>query len=137
LRTFPTRRSSDLLESNAVRVAESEAGPRLAIANKDALNPQGKALGFENGDELLKINGELIPYNQEFPAFIQKQQQSLVEGKPLLYTVVRKDQAGASKEVELSANAFTVEREIRHLIGWNDQATPEQIALQKAWIGNE
>lgn len=125
------------LESNAVRVAESEAGPRLAIADKDALNPQGKALGFENGDELLKINGELIPYNQEFPAFIQKQQQSLVEGKPLSYTVVRKDEAGASKEVELSANAFVVEREIRHLIGWNDQATPEQIALQKAWIGKE
>lgn len=125
------------LESNAVRVSESEAGPRLAIANKDALNPQGKALGFQDGDVLVKINGEAIPYNQEFPAFIQKQQQSLVEGKPLSYTVLRTDEGGASKEVELSANAFVVEREVRHLIGWNDQATAEQIALQKAWIGKE
>lgn len=122
------------LESNAVSVSESKDGPRLAITNIDGLNQQGKAIGFQNGDVLLKINGELIPYNQDFPAFIQRQQQSLVEGKPLTYTVIRKDEAGAEKETELSANAMVVEREVRHLLGWNEQATPEQLALRSAWI---
>ena len=54
------------LESNAVTITQGEGSPKLAISNVEALNAQGKLLGFKEGDILLKINGELIPYNQQF-----------------------------------------------------------------------
>lgn len=122
------------LESEAVTVTQIEGSPKLAIADTNALNNQGKALGFKNGDALVKINGELIPYNNEFRDFFSRQQQSLEEGTKLSYTVLRKNEAGEFKEVELTADVIIVDRIVRHLLGLNDQATPEQLALRKAWI---
>lgn len=122
------------LESNAVTVTEAEGGPKLTIANIDALNAQGKSFGFKNGDVLIKMNDEVIPYNEQFRDFFQRQQQSLQEGKKISYTVLRKDESGAAKSVELSADAIIVEREVKHLLGLNEQATPAQLALRKSWM---
>ncbi len=122
------------LESNAVTISQADGAPKLAIANVQALNAQGKALGFKEGDLLIKINGELIPYNEEFPNFIQRQQSSLQKGKTLSYTVLRKNEAGVEQEVELTAELIMVEREVRHLLGLNDQASPAQLTLRKSWI---
>jgi predicted metalloprotease with PDZ domain len=122
------------LESDAVTITQADGSPKLAIAKTEALNAQGKALGFQEGDVLLKMNGEPIPYNDEFRDFFTRQQQSLQVGKPLSYTVLRKNEAGTQQEVELKANAIVVEREVKHLLGWNEQATPEQLALRKSWI---
>lgn len=122
------------LESNAVTLTQVDNAPKLAIANFNALNEQGKALAFKDGDILLKMNGELIPYNEEFRDFFQRQQQSLSPGKTIAYTVLRKDEAGVLQEVELAAEVIVVNREVRHLLGLNDQATPEQVALRKSWI---
>lgn len=122
------------LESNAVTITEIDRSPKLAIADVSALNAQGQALGFKVGDAIVKINGEVIPYNNEFRDFFARQQQSLEEGKKLGYTVLRKDDTGELKEVELTADVIIVDREVRHLLGMNDQATPEQLALRQAWI---
>jgi hypothetical protein len=123
------------LESNAVTVANAEGGPKLSVADAQLLNAQGKALGFQNEDLLVKLNGEEIPYNSEFKNFFQRQQESLQAGKKLSYSVLRKDSTGTLKEVELSADAIVVEREVKHLLGVNAQATPEQVSLRNAWIG--
>ena len=122
------------LESEAVTVTQIDGSPKLAIADTNALNNQGKALGFQNGDAILKINGEVIPYNNEFRDFFTRQQESLAEGKTLSYTVLRKNEQGELKEVELSANVIIVDRIVRHLLGMNDHASPEQLALRKAWL---
>jgi predicted metalloprotease with PDZ domain len=122
------------LESNAVTITQEDSSPKLAIANAQALNDQGKAFGFKDGDILLKINGELIPYNQEFRAFFSRQQQSLQKGKTFSYTVQRKNEAGELQEVELKTEAIVVEREVKHLLGINDQATPAQVSLRKSWL---
>ncbi len=122
------------LESNAVTISQDDGSPKLAIANVEALNEQGKAFGFKEGDVLLKINGELIPYNQEFRAFFSRQQQSLQKGKTFSYTVQRKNDAGEQQEVELKTEAIVVEREVKHLLGINDQATPAQVSLRKSWM---
>jgi predicted metalloprotease with PDZ domain len=122
------------LESNAVTVTEAGGSPKLSIVNADALNAQGKALGLKNGDILIKINGEIIPYNHEFRDFFQRQQLSLQEGKKLSYTVLRNDETGAQKEVELTADAIIVEREVKHLLGLDEQADSTQVALRKSWL---
>ena len=122
------------LESTAVTITEAEGTPKLAISNVNALNDQGKALGFKNEDMLVKINGEVIPYNEQFRDFFQRHQQGLEAGKKLSYTVLRKNEKGTAEEVELTADVMIVNREVRHLLGINDQATPAQTALRKAWI---
>ena len=115
-------------------ISEEGGTPKLAIANAQLLNAQGKALGFKDGDVLIKINGESIPYNDQFKAFFERQQQGLERGKKLSYTVLRKNEGGTSEEVELSAETIVVDREVRHLLGFDDQATPEQLALRQSWI---
>lgn len=122
------------LESNAVTLTEIDNAPKLAIANVKALNEQGKALAFNDGDILLKLNGEVIPYNDQFRDFLQRQQQSLELGKKIAYTVLRKNETGVLQEVELSAEVMVVNREVKHLLGLNDRATPAQVALRKSWI---
>ncbi len=122
------------LESSAVTVTQTEDGPKLAIANTETLNDQCKALGFKKEDIILKINGEIIPYNEQFRDFFERQQQSLEVGKKLSFGVLRKNETGSLEEVELTADVMIVNREVRHLLGMNDQATPEQIALRKSWM---
>jgi predicted metalloprotease with PDZ domain len=122
------------LESNAVTVTEEGGTPKLAIVNASLLNAQGKALGFKDGDVLVKMNGEVIPYNDQFKAFFERQQRGLEKGKKLSYGVLRKNESGTSEEVELSAEIMIVDREVKHLLGFDDQATPTQLALRNSWI---
>ena len=122
------------LESNAVTITEEGGSPKLAIANAQLLNGQGKALGFKDGDVLIKINGEVIPYDDQFKNFFERQQRGLAVGKKLSYTVLRKTEAGDSQEVELTADIMVVDREVKHLLSFNEQASPAQLALRNAWI---
>lgn len=118
------------LEQEAVTIAQYEGKPKLAIGNADAVNSQGKALGFKKGDVLLRLNGEVIPdLGPELGTFIQKQQQQLGEGKTIRYTVSRKDEV-----VELSALCQKAERKKKHSLRFDENATAEQLAVRTAWI---
>jgi predicted metalloprotease with PDZ domain len=118
------------LEQQAISLVQHEGKAKLAIGNADAINDQGRALGFKTGDILLKINGEEIPHlGPEVGEFIQKQQQSLGEGKTLSYTIVRKDEL-----VELKAICQKAERKKRHVLEFDPAASSEQTALRDAWI---
>ena len=110
--------------------------PHLQIATTANLNALGKALGFQEGDILLKINGEDIPDlgSPEVGAFFQAQLGSLEEGKDISYTVSRKDSNGEWKETILTAPVEKVEITQRHLLAPNPQATAEQLALREAWL---
>jgi len=117
-------------------LAQIDSLPRLQIATTAHLNSLGKALGFQEGDVLLKINGEDIPEigSPEFAAYIQRQLSALTEGKDIAYTVLRKDSNGDRKETTLTAPAEKVEITQRHLLAPNPQATAEQLALRQAWL---
>src|SRR5688572_5219216 len=107
----------------------------LAIGNADLMNDQGKAMGFKTDDILVKINGEAIPeYGPGMGAFIGKQQQGLEDGKTLSYTVLRKNEAGEQKEVELKAPVKKIEIKKKFIMSFSKDATPEQLALRESWI---
>ena len=110
--------------------------PRMHIATIANLNAMGKALGFQEGDVLLQINGEDIPEigSPELGSFFQRQLQTLEEGKDIYYTVLRKDSNGETKETTLTAPIQKVEITQRHLLAPNPQATAEQLALREAWL---
>jgi hypothetical protein len=99
------------------------------------MNAMGKAIGFQDGDILLKINGDTIPdLGPEFGPFIQGHMLGLQEGKTLSYTVMRKDANGENKEVVLSAPVVKIDLTRRHDLQPSPNATPEQMALREAWL---
>jgi predicted metalloprotease with PDZ domain len=118
-----------------VGVVQIDDKPKLQIARTESLNAMGKALGFKQGDILVKINGEALPeLGPEFGAFIQKQMMALPTSKTLSYTVSRKDDAGETKEVELSAPVTQIELSRKHMLAFNPAATAEQLTLRDSWL---
>lgn len=111
--------------------------PRLQIATTAHLNEMGKALGFQEGDVLVAINGEPIPDlgSPEVSTFIQRQLVGLSEGEDLSYTVLRTNSDGETKETILTAPVKKVSILQRHVLAPDPQATPEQLALRAAWLG--
>jgi predicted metalloprotease with PDZ domain len=124
------------IDSQDLSLTKMDSTAKLQIATTAHLNALGKALGFQEGDILLEINGEPIPQigSPEFAAFIQKQLMGLEEGKEISYTVRRKNSNGETKETILTAPVEKVEITQRHLLAPNPQATPEQLALREAWL---
>ncbi len=125
------------IDSPDLGLTQLDSVQKLQIATVANLNEFGKKLGFQEGDILLKINGEEIPElgSPDFGAFIQRQLLSLEEGKDLSYTVLRTDSNGDRKETILTAPVEKVDITQRHVLAPNPQATPEQLALRKAWLG--
>ncbi len=122
-------------EQNAITIAQVENKPKLAIGNAEGLNDQGRALGFKSGDILTKINGETNPdLGPDLGAFITKQQQGLVEGNTLTYSVLRKNDAGEQQELELKALVKKIERKKKFVMTFNESPTPEQAALRQSWL---
>ncbi len=118
-------------------VAMVDGKQKLQIADTAEMNAMGKALGFRQGDIIAKMNGAALPdleNNPEFGGFIQAQIASLPQLKTLTYTVLRKDEAGAEKEVELSAPVQTVKLTEKHILAFDPAATPEQLQLRTAWL---
>ena len=99
------------------------------------MNAMGKSLGFQDGDILMKMNGEAIPdLGPDFPPFIQRQLFSLPTAKELSYTVLRKDSTGVAQEVELKAPVHKIDQVRRHNIAPGENPTPEQLATRQAWL---
>lgn len=110
--------------------------PKLQIATTAYLNAMGRALGFQEGDVLIAINGEEIPElgSPAVSPFIQRQMMSLTEGAELSYTVLRKDSTGQQQETILTAPVRMVPITQRHLIAPNPDATPDQLSLREKWL---
>ena len=123
------------IEQRAIKVAEVEGKPMLAIGKAELLNDQGKALGLATEDILVKINGETMPaLGPDLGKFIGKHQSGLTEGGTLSFGVLRKNEAGELKEVELKAPVKKVERKKRFVLTFDEKATPEQLALRGWWL---
>jgi predicted metalloprotease with PDZ domain len=123
------------LENSALDLIEVDGVRKIGVAHADRVNDQGKALGFQDGDVLAKINGEELPgLGPDLGAFITRQQQSLKEGGTLSYTVLRKNEAGEYKPVELKAPVKKVERKRRYVLSFEENPTPDQLATRKAWL---
>lgn len=124
------------IDSPDLGITQIDSVPKLQIATTAHLNALGKTLGFQQGDVLLKMNGEEIPEigSPEFGAFIQRQLLTLKEGNDLSYTVLRKNSDGEIKETTLTAPVVKVGIIQQHLLAPNPDATPEQLALRESWL---
>jgi predicted metalloprotease with PDZ domain len=124
------------IDNPDLAITEVDSVSRMQISTTAHLNALGQALGFQEGDVLLKINNEEIPElgGPEFGDFIQRQLVSLEEGKDISYTVLRKNAEGETKETVLTAPVVKVEMEQQHLLAPNPDATAEELALRDQWL---
>jgi predicted metalloprotease with PDZ domain len=123
------------LSQNNIGITQVNGKPMLEISTTANMNEMGVALGFQNGDVLQKINGETLPdLGPELGAFLQRQRDALPTAKTMAFTVLRKDASGAQQPVELSAPMRKVKVSQKHLLAFDPDATPEQLALRNAWL---
>ncbi|HCW08743.1 MAG TPA: peptidase M61 [Cytophagales bacterium] len=123
------------LDQKAITFIPIDGKPRIAIKDPSQLNEQGKSLNFKEGDVIDQINGEKLPdLGPALGAFFDKLRKSLAVGNTLSYVVLRKNESGEMKEVELKAPIINVEKKLKHLVEFDANATAEQLAVQKAWL---
>jgi predicted metalloprotease with PDZ domain len=121
--------------NGGLKLEELEGKKKIAIASPRALDEQGKALGLQAGDILLKVNNENLPdVGPDLGKFLTKQSTALQEGASLSYTIARKNQEGKYETVELTAPIVKVKIINRNLLSFNENATPAQLAIRNSWL---
>jgi predicted metalloprotease with PDZ domain len=121
---------SSVVTLGGVSISPKEG--KLVLGTRQ-VNEFGKKMGYQEGDELVSINGTAI--NE---ANIQQQMQqfntTVKEGDKIEVIVKRKNANGEMAPVSLSAPAVKVERTQYHLLRFDKNATAEQIKLRNTWL---
>ncbi|NEM97047.1 M61 family metallopeptidase [Pontibacter burrus] len=112
---------------------DEETG-KLIVESADNLDPFGRELGLQAGDQLLKWNGtEISPANVR--QLIGEELQEMKPGQEITVTVGRKNKAGVMQELTLKGKVRQQERMVPHYLEPAPNATPGQLALRAAWLG--
>ncbi len=106
---------------------------RFFIASTKNMNEFGKKMGFQEGDAILKLNGKAANIIT-FTKFRTKWLPNAKEGDLLRVTVLRKDEIGASKKVDLSAKMFLENSYKYNVMKFIQSPSDSQIKLKKAWL---
>jgi predicted metalloprotease with PDZ domain len=115
----------------SVSIAPNEE-EKLILGTK-RLNEFGKKMGYQDGDELVSINGTKVMV-ENIQQVIQQFNTNTKEGDKVEVVVNRKNAAGEVAAVTLSAPAMKVERVQTHLLRLDKNATAEQIKIRNAWL---
>jgi predicted metalloprotease with PDZ domain len=105
---------------------------RLEVMDTGGMNEFGKAMKYKVGDEIVSINGEKLTMENYKTIF--NKLKDVKEGDKITVIVARRKR-GKDKLKKLSAKAMLVEKEESNILEVNPNATPEQVALRKAWLG--
>ncbi|MBP8067210.1 MAG: peptidase M61 [Pedobacter sp.] len=104
------------------------------VANIDRLNDFGKAMGYKLGDELISINGEKIT-PETYVKLMANYNANAKLGDKLEIVVNRKNAAGVKETLTLAQPVQLVKRIDYNRLELMPDATPEQLAIRKIWLG--
>ena len=128
---YTPKETTSSITLGGITIVPGEGG-NLKIGTKQ-LNEFGKKMGYQEGDELVSING--APLNaSNAQQTLQQFSANTKEGDKVEVTVKRKNTAGDSGTLVLSAPAMKVERVQSHVLRLNNEATPDQQKLRDAWF---
>lgn len=106
---------------------------RLVVSSLKNLNAFGKNMGYQEGDELLSVNGKkLAP--AEFSAYKAAWLKTVKDGDKLKVVVLRKGTNGKTKKKTLQAKVFKAETITFNVISFSKTPTAEQLKIRKAWL---
>ena len=109
---------------------------RLIVHSTLEMNAMGHALGYQDGDEFISIQGRKVP-SSGIREYIDSVMGDFVEGEILEVKVARKDQDGNESEVILSAPIQKVRKMSAPSLVIDEGASAEEVALRESWLGNK
>jgi predicted metalloprotease with PDZ domain len=118
-----------------VAIGLNAATNRLIIVNTPKMDDFGKAMGYQEYDELLKFNGRKLTL--ENAQDVLTDYFSNVKENDVLKVVVlrRKSETSRAKKVKLSSKVFKVIPSKRSNLTLFPDATATQLKVRSAWIG--
>lgn len=131
----PDKKYSIGFSSASLGIADYNGEKKFKIAKASGLTEQGRALGLQVEDVLLQINGKpLVGEPDEMSTVIYEKFQALKEGESLAMTVGRKDLDGKYVSKELSAPVKMIDSEKKHVLVFDENASPEALATRNWWL---
>lgn len=106
---------------------------RLVVSNLKNLNSFGRNMGYQEGDEILSVNGKKLGAG-EFSAFKAQWLQTVKEGDKLKIVVLRKGAKGKPKKKTLQAKVFKADTSTFNVLAFSKNASAEQLKIRKAWL---
>jgi len=106
---------------------------RILVNDTKAMNDFGKKMGYQDKDELVSLNGEILTITNG-SALIQKFYATAKEDDTVKVAVRRKMANGQMELLTLSAPALKVDKPKLHQLKFDGQASPEQLTLRKVWL---
>ncbi|MFY0594583.1 peptidase M61 [Roseivirga sp.] len=123
-----------VISGENVAVTMHENKRYLAVGDVTKMDALGQALKFQNGDILVKMNGDEINFGPEINSFLNNQFGKISTGLETMTFTVLRDIDGEKKEVKLSAPNVKVEVPLPLSLRFVDNPNAEQLSLRKLWI---
>ncbi|MGE0561617.1 MAG: peptidase M61 [Flavobacteriales bacterium] len=108
---------------------------KIYVVDTGNMDEFGKSLGYKNNDIINSINGVAITADN-IKDEMARLKKTLKEGDKI-EVIVSREIKGKSKNVTLKSKAMLVEKTKKYFMEFNPSATPEQLALQKAWLNTK
>ena len=106
---------------------------RMLIAGTTNLNNFGKTMGYQMGDEIVKINGKKVNA-KNFRDFVAQWKSKVKEGDKLTIEVLRQSNSGKAHKVKLSHKVFMGDVRKYNLITFIEKPTEAQQKIKDAWL---
>jgi C-terminal processing protease CtpA/Prc len=109
------------------------ATQRIYIDDVSELDAYGQALGFQQGDEILSINGWPFDLNS-YESTADRYRNEIKPGQKVTWEVARPDGNGGFKNKKLKAAMIQEEAIAQHQFRIKTEMSPEQKAFRKGWL---
>jgi predicted metalloprotease with PDZ domain len=131
--TFKRNHKVKEVSLGGVAMGFNRESSRLYVIDTGSMDDFGKDLGYKVNDEIVSLNGvELTMANVQ--SEMEKFKKETKNGDKIELVVSRKTK-GVVKNKKLKAKASTVEKTRKYFVEFNQEATQDQLDLQKAWLG--
>lgn len=128
---FSEEKTTQVVTLGGIRI-QVNVDRELVISDVSNVNDFGKAIGYEQGDVIVSINGTAL--NLEIAQqVIDDYTENTKEGEKVK-VVVKREVKGKMKNKKLKGKAVTVPRIQKNFLELDENATEKQLAIRKAWL---
>ncbi len=118
-----------------VAIGYNDITKHIQVLNTSSMDSFGVALGYKEGDEIIKFNGKKMKL-ENAQELIGDYFRSSKEGDALKMIVERKQlTTGKVKKMKLKSIVFAVAGPPKYELTVSPNPTPEQLDIRKSWIG--
>ncbi len=120
------------LSAGSLRIGYNPRREAVVLASTKGMDAFGESLGMEVGDELVKWDGQDVTL-ETFEALINDFKQRREVGDKVKIVINKK--SNDYKPQTVKVRTMETERTRKHVMEVDGDATSEQLALRKTWIG--